>query len=203
MPVAIVILAIDKPALAFIAPIIFEDGAQCDCRFGRFGRTCYNIRVRDIRIVRLFFLEALYLGLIGALAGPDRAYASAIIVIDYESVGQWAGKRRVAYRTFAELSQKPEVYRLVKDYIDRINHDLPAGVRLKKYVNLHKEFDPEEGELTRTRKLRRSFLEERYRGLIHAIYNDEKEVGIEVEAKQKNRKTVMTRISIQSVEGAE
>lgn len=137
------------------------------------------------------------------LAGPDRAYASAIIVIDYESVGLWAGKRRVAYRTFAELSQKPEVYRLVKGYIDRINQDLPAGARLKKYVNLHKEFDPEEGELTRTRKLRRSFLEERYHGLIHAIYNDENEVRIEVEAKQKKRKAVMIRISIQSVEGAE
>ena len=136
------------------------------------------------------------------LAGPDRAYASAIIVIDYGSVGRWAGQKRVAYRTFAELSQKPEVYQLVKSYIDRINQDLPAGARVKKYVNLHKEFDPEEGELTRTRKLRRAFLEERYRDLIHAIYSNKTEVPIEVEAKHRNRQAVTTTISIKCVEGA-
>ena len=137
------------------------------------------------------------------LAGPDRAYASAIIVIDYGSVGQWAGQKRVAYRTFAELSQKPEVYQLVKSYIDRINQDLPAGARVKKYVNLHKEFDPEEGELTRTRKLRRAFLEDRYRELILAIYNNKTEVPIEVEAKGRSGKerAMKTTIRINSVEG--
>ena len=137
------------------------------------------------------------------LAGADRAYVSAIIVIDYGSVGQWAGQKRVAYRTFAELSQKPEVYQLMKSYIDRINQNLPAGARVKKYVNLHKEFDPEEGELTRTRKLKRAFLEERYRDLIHAIYNNKTEVPIEVEAKGRSGKerAMKTTIRINSVEG--
>jgi long-chain acyl-CoA synthetase len=66
------------------------------------------------------------------LAGPDGAYASAIIIIDYDRVGRWAGQRRVAYTTFAELSQRPEVYELVKRDIDRVNGALPPGARVKK-----------------------------------------------------------------------
>jgi long-chain acyl-CoA synthetase len=137
------------------------------------------------------------------LSGTERTYTSAVIVIDYNSVGQWAGQKGIAYRTFSELSQKPEVYQLIKGYITKINQDLPAGVRVKKYVNLHKEFDPEEGELTRTRKLRRAFLEDRYHELILAIYNHKTEVPIEVEGKKQNgkEKIVKTTIRINSVEG--
>ncbi|MBA7651648.1 Long-chain-fatty-acid--CoA ligase FadD15 [subsurface metagenome] len=139
-----------------------------------------------------------------ALAGPDRAYASVIIVIDYDSVGRWAGQRRVAYTTFTELSQKPEVYELVKRDIDRINSALPPGARVRKYVNLHKEFDPDEAELTRTRKLRRTFVEERYRELIDAIYGDKTEVPIEAQVRYRDGRmgTIKTTISIKSIEGA-
>jgi long-chain acyl-CoA synthetase len=138
------------------------------------------------------------------LAGPDRAYASAIIIIDYTSVGRWAGERRLAYTTFAELSQNPEVYKLVKQEIKIINQVLPPGVRLKKYINLHKEFDPDEGELTRNMKLRRAFLEERYRGLIKAIYSDKTEVPVEAQVRYRDGRvgTIKTTISIKSVEGA-
>ena len=138
------------------------------------------------------------------LAGPDRAYASAIIIINYDNVSRWAGQRRVAYTTFAELSQKPEVYGLVKQDIDRINSTLPLGSRVRKYVNLHKEFDPDEGELTRTRKLRRTFLEERYSELIDAIYGDKTEVPIEARVRYRDGRmgTIKTTLSIKSVEGA-
>jgi len=137
------------------------------------------------------------------LAGPDRAYASAVIVINYESVGRWAGERRVAYTTFTELSQKPEVYQLVKQDIDRINKALPPGIRVKKYVNLHKEFDPDEAELTRNRTLKRVFLEERYRELIKAIYGDKTEVPVEARVGYRDGQmtTIKTTLSIQSVEG--
>jgi long-chain acyl-CoA synthetase len=137
------------------------------------------------------------------LAGPDRAYASAIIIIDYESVGRWAGERRVAYTTFIELSQKPEVYQLVKQDIDRINKALPLGIRVKKYVNLHKEFDPDEAELTRNRRLKRVFLEERYRELIKAIYSNKTEVPLEARVGYRDGRiaTIKTTLSIQSVEG--
>jgi long-chain acyl-CoA synthetase len=138
------------------------------------------------------------------LAGPDGAYTSSIIIIDYERVGRWAGRRRVAYSNFAELSQKPEVYELVKRDIDRINEAVPLGAKVKKYVNLHKEFDPDEAELTRTRKLRRAFVEERYHELIHAIYSHKIEVPIEARVRYRDGRmgTIKTTISIKSVEGA-
>jgi long-chain acyl-CoA synthetase len=138
------------------------------------------------------------------LAGPDGAYTSAIIIIDYDRVGRWAGQRRVAYTTFAELSQKPEVYELVKRDIDRINEALPPDGRVRKYVNLHKEFDPDEAELTRTGKLRRVFVEERYRELVSAIYGDKTEVPIEAQVRYRDGRmgTIKTTISIKSVEGA-
>lgn len=139
------------------------------------------------------------------MAGPQNAYVSAIIIINYDTVSRWAGQRRVAYSTFAELSQKPEVHELVKRDIDRVNSALFPGSRVKKYVSLYKEFDPDEGELTRTRKLRKTFLEERYRGLIDAIYGDEAEVPIEARVTYRDGRTgtVKTTISIKSAEGAD
>jgi long-chain acyl-CoA synthetase len=136
------------------------------------------------------------------LGGPEGAYVSAIIIINYDTVGRWAGQRGVAYTTFAELSQAPEIYELVRQDIDRVNHTLPVGLRVRKYVNLPKEFDPDEGELTRTRNLRRTFLEERYRELIDAIYSDRNEVPIEAQVEYRDGRmgTIKTTINIKSVE---
>jgi len=138
------------------------------------------------------------------LAGPGRAYASAVIVIDYDSVARWAGQRRMAFTTFTELAQTQEVYDLVRQDIDRVNRTLPVGSRMRKYVNLHKEFDPDEGELTRTRKLRRAILEERYHEVIDAIYRNGKDVQIEARVGHRDGRmeTVATTLRIQSVEGA-
>jgi long-chain acyl-CoA synthetase len=137
------------------------------------------------------------------LAGPQATYTAAIIVIDEENVGRWAGQRKVAFTTFAELSQAPEIYGLVKQDIDRINQALPPGASVKKYVNLHKEFDPDESELTRTRNLRRTFLQERYRQLIEAIYSDKSEVPMDDQIRHRDGRkgTTRTTIRIQSVEG--
>jgi long-chain acyl-CoA synthetase len=137
------------------------------------------------------------------LTGPDRLYASAIIVINYDHVGSWAGERKVPYSTFTELAQRPEVYELVKQDIDRVNRTLSRGSRVRKFVNLHREFDPDEGELTRNRKLRRGFLEERYRELIEAIYRDKTEVGIEARLGHSDTGmgTMKTTLRIRSVEG--
>jgi long-chain acyl-CoA synthetase len=138
------------------------------------------------------------------VAGKEKTYAAVIIIINYNTVGRWAGQRRVGYSTYAELSQKPEVYDLVKQFVDKINSTLPSGSRVRKYVNLHKEFDPDEGELTRTRKLRRTFLEERYRELIDAIYADKTEVPIEARVRYRDGRigTTKTTLSIKSVERA-
>jgi long-chain acyl-CoA synthetase len=146
-----------------------------------------------------------YIKDVWVFAGPERTYASAIIVINYSTVSRWAGQRRLAHTSFAELCQKPEIYELVKQDIDRINSTLPSGSQVRKYVNLHKEFDPDKGELTRTRKLRRTVLAERYHGLIDAIYRDMVEVLIEarVGSQDGKMKTIKTALHIKSVEGVD
>jgi len=137
------------------------------------------------------------------IASLQGGYTAAIIIIDYDRVGRWAGQRKVGFTTFAELCQKPEVYELVKRDIDRVNEALPSNAKVKKYVNLHKEFDADEGELTRTRKLRRAFLEQRYRDLVVAIQGDRTEVPIEAEVRYRDGRKgkITTTIRIQSVEG--
>src|SRR5690606_17885214 len=90
--------------------------------------------------------------------------------IDWNAVGHWAQERGVAYTSFAELSQKPAVYDLIGEVIGKVNTVLPEAVRVCRYVNLHKEFDPDDGEVTRTRKLRRSVIEDHYRDIIDAVY---------------------------------
>jgi len=138
------------------------------------------------------------------LAGPEAAYVSAIIVINYDNVSRWAGQKKVAFTSFAELSQAPEVYELVRQDIERVNHTIPAGLRVRKYINLHKEFDPDEGELTRTRNLRRGFLKERYRVLIDAIYSDNTAAPIDTQEGYRDGRTgtSATMLRIQWVEGA-
>jgi len=130
-------------------------------------------------------------------AGPEGLYASAVIVIEYNNVGKWAGEKRVPYSNFAELAQRPEVYELVKQDIQRVNITLTPGSRVRKYVLLHREFDPDEGELTRNRRLRRGFLEKRYSELIEAIHRDRIEVGLS----EAGTGTLKTTLRIESVEG--
>ena len=128
------------------------------------------------------------------MAGPQGAYVAAVIIIDDVNVARWAGQRRVTFSSFAELSQAPAVYELVMEDIKRVNKTLPAGCGVKKYVNFHKEFDPDEGELTRTRNLRRAVLEERYRELIHTIYSDEHEASLTPPEGQAGSSETMLRI---------
>jgi len=90
-----------------------------------------------------------------------------------------AGQRKVSYTTFTDLAQKPRSTILVKKDIEKINRDLSPGCRVRKYVNLHREFDPDEGELTRTRKLRRLFLEKTLWRAEEAIYADKREAPVE------------------------
>lgn len=135
------------------------------------------------------------------VSGPNNEYASAVIVIDYKNVGRWAGQNRVPYDNFAELSQRPEVYQMIKKDIDRINQDLPQGLRIRKYVNLDREFEPDDAELTRNRKLRRALLKDRYRDLIYAIYSDKEEASIDTSVKRRDGQTekIKTTVNIASV----
>jgi long-chain acyl-CoA synthetase len=136
------------------------------------------------------------------IGGGDRPYLTALIQIDFENVGRWAERNKLPYTTFVDLSQKPEVYRLTKGDVQRVNKTLPPYSRIRRYCHLHKEFDPDEAELTRTRKLRRSFMEERYKDLMHAMYASDTSYRVESEVTYRDgRKGIMeTTITIQALE---
>ncbi len=108
----------------------------------------------------------------------DQAYPVGIINIDYNNVANWADENHIAYTTFTDLSQKAEVIGLVKEEIREINNYIPDWTRLKKFVNLHKEFDADEAELTRTRKIRRSFLAGKYKEIIDALFGNTSSVEV-------------------------
>lgn len=121
-----------------------------------------------------------------SLGDETKPFVSALINIDSETVGRWAEKRGIAYSTFPDLSQKEKVLGLIKGEIDKVNRSLPAESRVLRFANLPKELDPDESELTRTRKLRRSFLEERFGGLIDSIYQGKAEFATEVPVKYRD-----------------
>jgi long-chain acyl-CoA synthetase len=106
-------------------------------------------------------------------------YVCAIINIDKENVGRWAEAHHIPYTTYTDLSQKPGVIELVAKEVERVNSNLPPNNRIRKFVNLHKEFDPDEAELTRTRKLRRTFVEDRFRDIVNAIYEEKPAITVE------------------------
>ncbi len=105
--------------------------------------------------------------------GNARPYISALVSIDLENVGNWVKKRGVAYTTFQDLSQKPEVYQLIRSDIARLTAAFPDAMKIRRFANLIKELHPDDGELTRTRKVRRALVYERYEPLIRSIYDGE------------------------------
>lgn len=135
------------------------------------------------------------------VGGKNKDYLSVIINIDFDSIGKWAEANQVTYTTFVDLSQKEEVGDLIRQDLQRVNKTLPELSKVQKFVLLHKEFDADEGELTRTRKLRRAFLQERYQDLIEAIYEGKKEMPVVTEVKYRDgrRGTMETNIEIRSV----
>jgi len=104
--------------------------------------------------------------------GDKREYVTAVMCIDYKVVGKWADERKLNYTSYPELSQKPEVYELVQRQIAEANKDLPDVARVEKFVNLYKVFDADDEELTRTSKLRRAFVENRYKDIVQGLYSD-------------------------------
>ncbi|WP_342130509.1 AMP-dependent synthetase/ligase [Hydrogenophaga sp. OTU3427] len=113
-----------------------------------------------------------------AVLGKGRETLAAIVCIDKEPVGHWAEVRGISYISYADLSQKPEVIALLADAVRHVNTLLPEGLRLRHFVSLHKEFDADDGEITRTRKLRRNVVEERYAPIIDAIYGGQTQVSM-------------------------
>jgi long-chain acyl-CoA synthetase len=133
--------------------------------------------------------------------GQDRSYVAAMINIDMENVGKWAERRQVAYTTYTDLAQKPEVYELIAREVERVNRDLDEAMQIRRYVLLHKELDADDEEVTRTRKVRRGFIAKKYDAIIEALYADAAAVPVtSVITYQDGRQaTIETKLSIHSV----
>ncbi len=130
--------------------------------------------------------------------GEERDYIAAVVNINFANVSDWAEKRKIPYTTFVDLSQRTEVCDLIKKEVEKVNKILPEETRVKAFANLHKEFDADEAELTRTRKLRRTFIGDRYREVIEAIYGDRAELVMEAPVIYRDGRTgvVSTKISV-------
>jgi long-chain acyl-CoA synthetase len=135
------------------------------------------------------------------VVGPDRPFVATLVNIDMETVGKWAERRRITYTTYADLAQKPDVYDLIQREVERVNRDLPEPLRIRKYLLLHKELDPDDEEITRTRKLRRGVIARKYGTLIEALYEDVSLVAVTAEVTyQDGRKAVTeTKLAIREL----
>ncbi len=130
-----------------------------------------------------------YIKEVMTLGNEQRPFVSAFINIDADILGIWAEKQRIGYTTYTDLSQNPEIRELIKTEIERINYFLADGSKVKRFITLPKELDPDEDELTRSRKLRRKFLEQKYIRFITAIYDGEDEFEASVPVKYQDGKT--------------
>ena len=121
--------------------------------------------------------------------GNQRDFIASMICIDYPNVGKWAESRRLSYTTYTDLAAKPEVLELLAKEVEKVNATLPETTRVKKFVPLYKELDADDDELTRTRKVRRAFVGERYKHVIEAIYAGENSIPIDATIKYQDGKT--------------
>ena len=113
------------------------------------------------------------------VVGNNRPDVTAIICIDYGTVGKWAEDNGINYTSYTELSQTPQIYDLVERAIQGVNRSLREPAKIKRFSNLYKEFDADDDELTRTRKIRRAFVENRYKSIIDAMYSQDEILHME------------------------
>ena len=120
--------------------------------------------------------------------GDGRDRVCVMVNIDVDAVGNWAERRNLPYAGYTDLAQKPEVYQLIRECVEKVNADLSrdtllAGSQVSRFLVLHKELDADDGELTRTNKVRRGFIADKYQPLVDALYGGKTEQFIETVVK--------------------
>ncbi|MEI6179856.1 MAG: long-chain fatty acid--CoA ligase [Chloroflexales bacterium] len=128
--------------------------------------------------------------------GGDWPYVTAMINIDFANVGKWAERRQTSYTTYTDLAQKPEVYALIRKDVERANTDMPDAARIRRFILLHKELDADDGELTRTRKVRRRLVAQRYNEIVDALYGDRQDVEIETTITYQDGRTALLKTKL-------
>ncbi|MFQ5773072.1 MAG: AMP-binding protein [Kiloniellaceae bacterium] len=137
--------------------------------------------------------------------GHQRDYCAAFVTIDLEAVGNWAERNNMAYASYQDLATRPEVLEIVKGHVEKVNRDLSAdpqlaGSQIKRFLVLHKELDADDGELTRTRKVRRGFVAERYASLIEALYSNLDQAHVETEVTFEDGRKGLIKADLQILE---
>ena len=137
--------------------------------------------------------------------GGDWPFVSAMINIDFPNVGKWAENNQIAYTTYTDLAQKPSIYELVRKHVETSNADLPPAARIQRFVLLHKELDADDAELTRTRKVRRKLVAQRYDEIISTLYSQNSHVDIDSTITYQDGRTarIQTRLAIESLDTGE
>lgn len=133
--------------------------------------------------------------------GGDWPFVTAVINIDFANVGKWAENNLLAYTTYTDLAQKDEVYELIRDHVETANRDLPQAARIRRFLLLHKELDADDAELTRTRKVRRRLIAQRYDNIISALYGENPFIDIETTITYQDGRTaeLKTRLHIETM----
>jgi long-chain acyl-CoA synthetase len=126
--------------------------------------------------------------------GDGRDRVCVLINIDFDAVGNWAERRNLPYAGYTDLAQKSQVYELIKECVEKVNADLSAdallaGSQISRFLVLHKELDADDGELTRTNKVRRGFIGDKYGVLVDALYGGKTEQFIETVVKFEDGRT--------------
>jgi long-chain acyl-CoA synthetase len=133
--------------------------------------------------------------------GQDQPFITAMVNIDMNNVGKWAENNQLPYTTFTDLSQKDKVYDLIEGEVAKVNQTLPKVAQVRRFVLLYKELDADDEELTRTRKVRRKFVAEKYKHLIDALYGDQRELEVESHIRYRDGKEfrMKTRVKVKEV----
>ncbi|WP_253663703.1 long-chain fatty acid--CoA ligase [Vibrio sp. Y20_XG_PY13] len=113
------------------------------------------------------------------VVGKDRPWLSAIICIRYAIVAKWAEQKGIAFTNYTNLSAQPEVYKAIREEVLKVNESLPDAQKISKFILLYKELDADDGELTRTRKVRRGVVAEKYGDIIETIYSAAPNVDVD------------------------
>jgi long-chain acyl-CoA synthetase len=137
--------------------------------------------------------------------GDNRDQVCAFINIDMDAVGNWAERRNLAYSGYTDLASQPVVFDLIRECVEQVNRDLAedpklGGSQIRRFLILHKELDPDDGEITRTRKVRRGFIGEKYGVLVDAMYAGRPEQYIETQVKFEDGRTGMISATLKIID---
>jgi long-chain acyl-CoA synthetase len=136
--------------------------------------------------------------------GDQKPFVTAMIAIDMNTVGNWAERRSIAYTSYMDLSQKPEVRELVRDEIRKSNATLPEAGKVRRFLLLTKDLEADDAEMTRTRKVRRRYVAEKYASIIDAFYSGGTEVALStaITYEDGRQATIQSHVTIEDVDGA-